>query len=85
MRHHMMYAQRAMDKVIHLLIIAKGGKLGGLKDKVNFAFVAGCMQDEVMFPCSWCKRQQVVHSMVFSARNVFRLSFMIPAGEAFSF
>lgn len=74
-----------MGKVIHLLVMAKEGKLGSLKDKVDLAFVAGCMQDEVVFQSSWCKRQQVVHSMIFPGRNVFHLSFVILAGEAFSF
>lgn len=71
-----------MDKLIHLLVITKGGKL---KDKVDLAFVAGRMQDEIVFQSSWCKRQQVAHSMIFPARSVLHLSFVILAGEAFSF
>ena len=71
-----------MDKVIHFLVIVKGGKLGSLKVKVDLAFVAGCMQDGAVFQSSWCKRQQVVHSMIFPARNVLPLSCVIFAAEA---
>lgn len=74
-----------MDKIIHLLVIAKGGKLGSLKAKADLAFAAGCMQDEVVFQSSWCERQQVVHSIMFSVRSIFHYSFVILAGEAFSF
>lgn len=76
---------RAMDKVIDLLVITNGGKLGSLKDKVDLAFVDSCMQGEVVFQNSLCKRQQVVHSMIFPTRSVFHLSFVILAGKAFSF
>lgn len=66
------------------LVIAEGEKLGSLKGKVDLAFVAGCMQGGVEFQSSWCKRQHVLHSMVFPASSVF-VSFVILSGEAFTF
>lgn len=35
--HYVVYAQGAMDKVIHMLLITKGGALGSLKDKADLA------------------------------------------------
>lgn len=59
--------------------------MGSLKDKTDLAFVAGYMHDEVVFQGSWCKRQQVVHTLILPARSIFHLCFVILAGEAFSF